>query len=118
MITIYKRFRFSAAHRLPMTHVNHKCHALHGHNFVVNLTFKGPIAADGFLIDFGDVSKAWAPIDAVLDHKYLNDIPGLENPTSEVIAMWVWERMVAKIPCLVAVEVKETDDSGAIYEGD
>ncbi len=117
MVKIWIRFRFESAHRLPKTPVHHKCHNLHGHNFVVNMSFVGPVNDDGWLIDFFVIEQAWAPIKAIVDHRYLNDIPGLENPTSEMIAIWIWEKMVDQIPFLASVEVKENDDSGAIYSG-
>ncbi len=117
MIEIWKRFRFEAAHRLPKTPPEHKCHHLHGHNFVVSMSFKGEVDENGWLIDFSDIEKAWLPIKAVIDHKYLNDVPGLENPTSEVLAIWIWQKMVPAISCLSAVEVQENDNCGAIYRG-
>jgi 6-pyruvoyltetrahydropterin/6-carboxytetrahydropterin synthase len=117
MIEIWKRYRFEAAHRLPKTPGNHKCHNLHGHNFTVILSLIGPVNDDGWLVDFGDITAAWNTVKAVIDHRYLNDIPGLENPTSEVLAAWIWDRMVALVPGLAAVQVQENDDCGAIYRG-
>jgi len=117
-IVIWKRFRFEAAHRLPKTQPKHKCHNLHGHNFVVVLAFKGQVDADGWLIDFAEITAAWEPLKTLVDHRYLNDVSGLENPTSEVLAAWIWARMIEKIPFLVSVEVKENDDCGAIYSGE
>ena len=117
MIEIWKRFRFEAAHRLPKTPSNHKCHNLHGHTFIVRLSFVGEIDENGWLVDFAEIEAEWLKIKSVIDHRYLNDIPGLENPTSEVIAMWIWERMKGQIAELASVEVKENDDCGAVYRG-
>lgn len=117
MIEIKKSFRFEAAHWLPKTAVNHKCHRLHGHNFVVIMSFVGHVGDDGMLMDFAVITEAWNTIKAMVDHRLLNEIEGLENPTSEVLAVWIWRRIVALIPSLAAVEVKENDDSGAVFRG-
>ena len=117
MIEIWKEFVFQSAHRLPKTAPTHKCHSLHGHNFKAIMSFKGPVDENGWLIDYAEISKAWDQIKAVVDHKYLNEISGLENPTSENIAMWLWDRMIAQIPFLVSVELRENDTCGAIYRG-
>ena len=118
MIEIWKRFRFEAAHRLPKTAPTHRCYNLHGHNFTVTLSFAGEVDEDGWLLDFAEIETAWQPIMALVDHKYLNDVPGLENPTSEIISIWIWQKIRPQVPSLVAVEVQENDDSGAIYRGD
>ena len=117
MITIWKRFEFAAAHRLPMTSTTHKCHNLHGHNFVVVLSYAGTINSDGWVRDFADITTAWNTVKALVDHQYLNSIPGLENPTSEVLAAWIWARMASLVPGLVAGEVQENATCGAIYRG-
>ena len=117
MIEIKKRYRFEAAHWLPKTPEGHKCHRLHGHNFVVEMSFIGQVGDDGMLMDFAVITEAWNTIKALVDHRLLNDIEGLGNPTSEVLAVWIWHRMVALIPSLAAVEVKENDDCGSIYRG-
>ena len=117
MIEIWKSFGFEAAHRLPKTPPTHKCHNLHGHNFEVRVSFVGEVDENGWLVDFADIEKVWLTIKPVLDHRYLNDVPGLENPTSEVIAIWIWEKMREQLPTLASVEVKETNDCGAIYRG-
>ena len=117
MIEIWKCFRFEAAHRLPKTPPNHKCHNLHGHNFVVRLSFIGEVNDDGWLVDFADIEAVWQTIKPIVDHRYLNDVPGLENPTSEVIAIWLWNQMATQMPCLSSVEVRENDNCGAIYRG-
>ncbi len=117
MMEISKRYRFEAAHRLPKTPPDHKCHNLHGHNFTVTLSVVGTVNGEGWVMDYGTITTAWNTVKAVVDHRYLNDIPGLENPTSEVLAAWIWDRMVALIPGLASVTVQENDDCGAIYRG-
>jgi GTP cyclohydrolase IB len=116
---ITKRFRFEAAHQLPAVPEGHKCSRLHGHTYEVWVHVTGPVSTEfGWIIDFGDVKAAWKPLDEVLDHRFLNDIPGLENPTAEVLAAWICHRLSAAElgACRVlAVEVAETPDSRALY---
>lgn len=115
---IYKEFTFEAAHRLPNAPEGHKCRRLHGHSFAVVIAVDGAVGAEsGWVIDFGDLKRAFAPTLEILDHSYLNEIEGLANPTSENIAMWIWERVAPLLPLLARVEVRETCTSGAIYEG-
>jgi len=115
---IYKQFTFEAAHRLPNVPEGHKCARLHGHSFHVEIHVSGPIGADtGWVMDFADLKTAFAPLHRVLDHNYLNDIPGLENPTSEHIARWIWDRLQPTLPNLSQIVVRETCTSGAIYDG-
>lgn len=114
---IFKEFSFEAAHRLPHVPAEHKCARLHGHSFQVRVTVAGPIDPHlGWVMDFADVKRACAAVEDQLDHRYLNDIPGLENPTSEVIARWIWERLASALP-LSAVEVRETCTTGCVYRG-
>ncbi len=116
---IYKEFTFEAAHRLPNVPVEHKCSRLHGHSFAVRIFVAGEVGADtGWVMDFSDISAAFKPIRKQLDHYYLNDIEGLENPTSENIARWIWQRLQSSLPQLSAVEIRETCTSGCIYRGD
>jgi 6-pyruvoyltetrahydropterin/6-carboxytetrahydropterin synthase len=117
-VEIYKDFRFEAAHRLPNVEPTHKCARLHGHSFRVRVTIRGEIGErSGWVLDFADIGKAFAPIHAQLDHYYLNEIEGLENPTSERLAIWIWERLAPTLPLLCRLEVKETCMSGCVYEG-
>lgn len=120
MITeIYKEFHFEAAHRLPNVPTGHKCARLHGHSFHVRLHLRGEVGeTSGWVIDFGDVKQHFAPLHDQLDHNHLNDIVGLENPTSEVIARWIWDRLIGQLPILHAVEIRETCTSGCIYRGE
>jgi 6-pyruvoyltetrahydropterin/6-carboxytetrahydropterin synthase len=115
---IFREFRFEAAHRLPHVPSGHKCSRLHGHSYRVTLHVRGevdPVA--GWVMDFGDLKDAFQPLHDQLDHYYLNDVPGLENPTSEVLARWIWDRLRDMVP-LSAVTVHETCTSGCVYRGD
>ena len=115
---IFKRFTLEAAHRLPNVPDGHKCARLHGHSFQVELRVEGePGAESGWVMDFADLKVAFAPIHEQLDHRYLNDIEGLENPTSERLAAWIWERLKPGVPLLAEVVVHETCTSGCRYRG-
>lgn len=104
-------FRFEAAHFLPRVPEHHKCRRMHGHSYQVRVTLEGEIdPALGWLVDFADVDAVVDPVLARLDHRVLNEIEGLENPTSEVLALWLWRAIAGKLP-LVEVEVAETVDS-------
>ena len=118
-VRLTHEFRFEAAHKLPMVPKGHKCARLHGHSFKIELAVRGPVEpATGWFLDFGVLSDAWTPIHEQLDHNYLNDVPGLENPTSENLAHWLWQRIKPAIPSLQRVTVFETCDSRCEYEGD
>ncbi len=116
---IYKDFTFEAAHVLPNVPDGHKCGRLHGHSFMVRISVSGEVDSySGWIIDFGDIKKAFKPIYNQLDHYYLNDIEGLENPTSENLARWIWQRLSPTMSQLSQIEIKETCTSGCIYRGD
>ena len=115
---IFKSFRIEAAHRLPGLPEGHKCWRLHGHSFRIDVHVRGVIdARRGWVMDFADVGAAFRPIFDDLDHHYLNDIPGLENPTSERLAQYVWGRLAGVLPGLSRVVIHETCTSGCAYEG-
>jgi 6-pyruvoyltetrahydropterin/6-carboxytetrahydropterin synthase len=115
---LYKDFRFEAAHRLPNVPEGHKCARLHGHSFLVRLTISGDVDPHtGWLMDFDDIKNAFAPLLDQLDHYYLNDVPGLENPTSEILAKWMWDRLKPNLPELASVEIRETCTVGCTYRG-
>jgi 6-pyruvoyltetrahydropterin/6-carboxytetrahydropterin synthase len=116
---IYKEFHFEAAHRLPNVPEGHKCARLHGHSFHVRLVARGEAPEPaGWVMDFAELKACFQPLYEQLDHHYLNDIPGLENPTSENIARWIWERLSPQLHLLSQVEIRETCTSGCIYRGD
>jgi 6-pyruvoyltetrahydropterin/6-carboxytetrahydropterin synthase len=116
---IFREFSFEAAHRLPNLPPEHKCTRLHGHSYRVVVTVRGDVDPElGWVMDFGDIKKAWEPLDALLDHHYLNEVPGLENPTSENLAAWIWEILSPTLPGLVSVGVRETCTSGCTYRGE
>lgn len=115
---LYADFRFEAAHRLPNVPEGHKCARLHGHSYFVRLTIHGDVnPATGWVIDFDDIANAFNPLLAQLDHYYLNEVEGLENPTSENLAIWIWQRLKPNLAMLEAVEIRETCDVGCIYRG-
>lgn len=116
---ITQAFHFEAAHRLPAVSAGHRCYALHGHSYRVELRLEGPVdPQSGWVVDFFTIESAFAPLLAILDHHYLNEIDGLENPTAENIALWIWQRMRAQMPLLTAVLVFETPHCWAEYRGD
>lgn len=115
---IFREFTFEAAHRLPNVSEGHKCARLHGHSFRVEVHVAGEVGAtSGWVMDFADIKRAFGPLAEQLDHRYLNEVPGLENPTSEVLARWIWQRLANQLP-LCAVVVRETCTSGCIYRGE
>jgi 6-pyruvoyltetrahydropterin/6-carboxytetrahydropterin synthase len=116
---IYKTFHLEAAHRLPNVPEGHKCARLHGHSFQVSVHVSGPVQPKtGWIMDFADLKTAFAPIADALDHRYLNDVPGLENPTSENLARGIWQKLKPSLPLLSKIVVEETCTSGCIYQGD
>jgi 6-pyruvoyltetrahydropterin/6-carboxytetrahydropterin synthase len=117
-VEIFKSFTLESAHRLPNVPVGHKCARVHGHSFRVELHVSGPVDEHlGWVMDFADVKAAFDPLYRQLDHHYLNDVPGLENPTSENLAKWIWQQLKPTLPQLSAVVVHETCTSGARYTG-
>jgi 6-pyruvoyltetrahydropterin/6-carboxytetrahydropterin synthase len=118
-VEIFTEFSFEAAHRLPNVPADHKCARLHGHSFRVAVHVAGPVdPTAGWVMDFADIKRAMDPVLARLDHYYLNEVDGLENPTSEVIARWIWERLEPDLPGISQVVVRETCTSGCIYRGE
>jgi len=117
-MNIFRVFTIEAAHRLPHVPPGHKCSRLHGHSFRIELHLSGPVdPASGWVLDFADVKAAFQPIYDRLDHHYLNEIDGLENPTSENLARWIWEQARPVLPLLSKVVVHETCTSGCEYLG-
>lgn len=115
---IFKTFTVEAAHRLPNVPEGHKCGRLHGHSFGIELHLSGPVGpTSGWIMDFDDVKVRFQPIHDRLDHQFLNEIEGLENPTSENLARWIWRHVKDVLPELVQVVVRETCTTGCIYRG-
>jgi 6-pyruvoyltetrahydropterin/6-carboxytetrahydropterin synthase len=116
---VFKVFTFEAAHLLPNVPPGHKCARLHGHSFRVEVHVSGPLDPHlGWVMDFADLKAAFRPLHDQLDHRYLNEIEGLENPTSENLARWIWARLLPSLPGLSKVVVRETCNSGCAYRGD
>lgn len=113
-----KTFQFEAAHLLPRLPKSHKCRRLHGHSFKAEIVVAGECDPTlGWLMDYAQISEAFKPLWNKLDHHYLNEIPGLENPTSEIIAVWIWNRLKPKLPQLSEVVVAETCTAQCVYRG-
>jgi len=113
-----KTFQFEAAHLLPRLPKSHKCRRLHGHSFKVDIVVAGECdPALGWLMDYADIAAAFKPLWEKLDHNYLNRVAGLENPTSEAIAAWIWKKLKPKLPLLSEVVVAETCTARAVYRG-
>ena len=118
VIQAYKEFRFEAAHFLPNVPSEHKCRKLHGHSYIVTLYIEGEVGQrTGWVLEFEEVKKAFAPILLLLDHAMLNEISGLENPTVENLAIWIWNKLLPGLPQLIKIAIAETSTSGCIYEG-
>jgi 6-pyruvoyltetrahydropterin/6-carboxytetrahydropterin synthase len=115
---VSQAFRFEAAHRLPNVPPTHRCYRMHGHSYRVEATLEGPVDAHtGFVVDFFEIENALAHLIAQLDHQCLNEIAGLENPTSENIALWLWERGKPQLPQLSSIRIYETADTWVDYNG-
>jgi 6-pyruvoyltetrahydropterin/6-carboxytetrahydropterin synthase len=115
---IFKEFGFEAAHRLPHVPEEHKCSRLHGHSYRVCVHAEGEVGeVSGWVRDFAELATAMEPLLDVLDHSYLNEIEGLENPTSEVLAAWIWQRLAGSLPELSKLVVRESSTAGCVYRG-
>jgi 6-pyruvoyltetrahydropterin/6-carboxytetrahydropterin synthase len=116
---LYKEFSFDSAHWLPYVAEDHKCRRVHGHTYVVRLYVRGQLdPVLGWVMDFAVIKDVWKPLQEQLDHRLLNDIPGLENPTAENMAIWIWRQVKPKLPMLSQVMVCENASSGVIYKGE
>jgi 6-pyruvoyltetrahydropterin/6-carboxytetrahydropterin synthase len=114
---LFRTITFEAAHHLPNVAAGHKCRRLHGHSYRVEVRVGGDVdPSTGMVMDFADIARACEPVRDRLDHYYLNEIDGLDNPTSENLARWIWDRLVPSLP-LVSIVVRETCTSGAEYRG-
>ena len=118
-VELTKEFTFEAAHRLPMVPPDHKCARMHGHSFRVEVVVAGEIDPDmGWLVDYAHITDVVEPlIKQELDHRSLNDVPGLENPTSEYLSVWLWRRLEPLLPGLTSITVAETCTARCTYRG-
>ena len=113
-----KTFQIEAAHRLPNVPTGHKCARLHGHSWRIEVAIEGPVGNDtGWVMDYADLKAAFQPIHDRIDHNYLNEIPGLENPTSERLAVWLWNELKPRLPLLIELVIAETCTSRCVYRG-
>ena len=116
--SIFHVFHLECARRLPRLPAEHPCARLHGHSFRIEVHVSGPLNAGlGWVVDFAELDAAWRPIAAQLDHRTLNDVPGLDNPTSENLAAWLWDRLQPALPGLDKIVVQETVHAGCVYTG-
>lgn len=117
-LELRKTFQFEAAHLLPHLPEGHKCRRLHGHSFQVEVAVAGESDPElGWVMDYADISAAFHPIWQQLDHNYLNEIGGLANPTSENVAVWIWEQLAPGLPLLKEIVVAETCTARCVYRG-
>jgi len=119
-VELTKDFRFESAHRLPMVPADHKCFRMHGHSYRIGVSVEGEVDPKlGWLVDFGEIAATVEPIlKQELDHRVLNDVAGLENPTAENLAGWLWKRLGPLVPRLSAITVHETCAARCTYRGE
>lgn len=117
-MVIFKKFTFDSAHFLPNVPEGHKCKNIHGHTYYLTVFVEGSLDPNlGWVMDFGDLKEIIEPILKRVDHHLINEIEGLENPTCEVFTKWIWDKIVGDLPGLKRIELNETPNSGAFYEG-
>ena len=115
---VFRVFQIEAAHWLPNVPAGHKCARMHGHSFRIEVHVSGPVGEQsGWVMDFADLKQAFQPLFDQLDHFCLNDIEGLNNPTSENLAKWIWQQLIPALPQLSRVVVQETCNAGCSYSG-
>lgn len=115
---IFREFTFDAAHRLGNLPDGHKCARLHGHTYRLTVHLDGPIDPDmGWVVDFAEIKRITNDVIAPLDHHYLNDVEGLQQPTTEHIAIWIWDRLKPQLPLLNKIVLWENANSGCTYAG-
>lgn len=118
MFELRRSYRIQSAHQLPTVPAAHPCARLHGHTYTIEIMITGELEPDtGWVMDYGEIDAAAEPVLARLDHRHLNDIEGLENPTSEHLARWIWERLSPALPALTQVSVAENPACACVYRG-
>ncbi len=115
MIEIYRDFHFDAAHRLPFVPEGHKCGRMHGHTYRLRVWCRGPINAEGMVVDYAVIAEKVGVVLDRVDHRVLNEVPGLENPTTEVLAPWLFEQIRSVLPEVSRVEVAESATTGCVF---
>jgi 6-pyruvoyltetrahydropterin/6-carboxytetrahydropterin synthase len=116
---IFQSFRIEASHSLPNMPDEHPCKRLHGHSYRVEIHVSGPVDAEsGWVMDFAELEQAFRPLMKKLDHAHLNEIEGLQNPTCENLAQWIWQRLRPSLPGLSRIVINETETSGCTYSGE
>ena len=117
-VSLTRSFRFEAAHWLPTFPHGHKCRRMPGHSYLVDVVIEGEVDPQkGYLMDFADIKAAIRPVESMLDHYLLNEIAGLENPTSEMLSKWIFDRLKPTLPLLALIRVHETCTSSSEYRG-
>lgn len=118
-VELSRKYDFAAAHHLPKTPRDHECHRLHGHSYEVEIAIRGEVDPEtGWLLDYAEIDRAVEPVIAELDHRTLNDVPGLENATSELLCRWLWRRLDDRLPGLHRITVAETCAARCHYYGE
>ena len=116
---IFRVFQVEAAHHLPNVPEGHKCARLHGHSFRIEVHISGEVGEkSGWVLDFAELKQAFQPLYDRLDHHYLNEIEGLENPTSENLARWIWQELQPALPNVCKIIVQETCNAGCVFRGE
>lgn len=118
-IEVFREFVIESARRLPYLPANHPCAAMHGHTFRIQIYVQGPIQCEaGWVMDFADLDRHVQALRGELDHRVLNEVAGLENPTTELLARWIWQRLQPSVPGLSRIVIQENPNSGCVYTGE
>ncbi len=118
-IEIFREFVLESARRLPNLPANHPCAVMHGHTFRIQIHIQGPIQPEtGWVMDFSELDSHVQTLRGELDHRVLNEVAGLENPTTELLARWIWQRLQPSVPGLSRIVIQENPNSGCVYTGE
>jgi len=105
-LEISKDFAFEAAHYFEHEAADHPFRRMHGHSFAGTVTLAGEPNEKGWVKDFWKIEDAVKAVVDTLDHRLLNEVEGLEKPSLEAIAAYVFDRLAPALPGLVAVEIR------------